>query len=218
MESQVLFFCTPPPQCSLLPRWRFQSSRGPARPAPCCSPENRTPFHSTPMNFFNVPFFPSVPCRPGTFFRLVTQRNRHHPPSHAPRKKQERPYHDDSTASRLLSEVKHHRAWLVLRWGTTLESQVLFFFHRPAVVLPAPAAGSDPPRLLLFRAPRGNPSYARGGSHPPRLPPHRPSSSPQNAPPFNTKPMNFFDHPVFSLRLLPPGRVFTPHKQAKRPR
>ena len=39
----------------------------------------------------------------------------------------ERPYHNDSTASRLLSEVKHCRAWLVLRWGTTLESQVLFF-------------------------------------------------------------------------------------------
>ena len=43
-------------------------------------------------------------------------------------REQERPYHDDSTASRLLSEVKHHRAWLVLRWGTTLESQVLFFY------------------------------------------------------------------------------------------
>ena len=42
---------------------------------------------------------------------------------------QERPYHNDSTASRLLSEVKHCRAWLVLRWGTTLESQVLFFCH-----------------------------------------------------------------------------------------
>ena len=41
--------------------------------------------------------------------------------------KQERPYHDDNTASRLLSEVKHHRARLVLRWGTTLESRVLFF-------------------------------------------------------------------------------------------
>ena len=40
---------------------------------------------------------------------------------------QERPYHDDSTASRLLSEVKHRRARLVLRWGTTLESRVLFF-------------------------------------------------------------------------------------------
>ena len=40
---------------------------------------------------------------------------------------QERPNHGDSTASRLLSEVKHHRAWLVLRWGTTLESWVLFF-------------------------------------------------------------------------------------------
>jgi hypothetical protein len=34
----------------------------------------------------------------------------------------------DSTASRPLSEVKHVRAWLVLRWGTTLESQVLFSF------------------------------------------------------------------------------------------
>ena len=40
---------------------------------------------------------------------------------------QERPYQDDSTASRLLSEVKHLRAWLVLRWGTTLEYRVLFF-------------------------------------------------------------------------------------------
>ncbi|KAL7450845.1 hypothetical protein ACHAWC_002697, partial [Mediolabrus comicus] len=40
----------------------------------------------------------------------------------------ERPYHSDSTASRLLSEVKHCRARLVLRWGTTLESLVLFFF------------------------------------------------------------------------------------------
>ena len=38
-----------------------------------------------------------------------------------------RPYQHDSTASRPLSEVKHVRAWLVLRWGTTLESQVLFF-------------------------------------------------------------------------------------------
>ena len=42
---------------------------------------------------------------------------------------QERPYHSDSTASRLLSEVKHCRARLVLRWGTTLESLVLFFCH-----------------------------------------------------------------------------------------
>ena len=41
---------------------------------------------------------------------------------------QERPYHSDSTASRLLSEVKHYRARLVLRWGTTLESLVLFFY------------------------------------------------------------------------------------------
>ena len=40
---------------------------------------------------------------------------------------QERPYQHDSTASSLLSEVKHVRARLVLRWGTTLESRVLFF-------------------------------------------------------------------------------------------
>ena len=40
----------------------------------------------------------------------------------------ERPYNDDSTASRLLSEVKHRLARLVLRWGTTLESLVLFSF------------------------------------------------------------------------------------------
>jgi len=40
---------------------------------------------------------------------------------------QERPYHSDSTASRLLSEVKHCRAQLVLQWGTMLESWVLFF-------------------------------------------------------------------------------------------
>ena len=40
---------------------------------------------------------------------------------------QERPYYSDSTASRLLSEVKHCQARLVLRWGTTLESLVLFF-------------------------------------------------------------------------------------------
>ena len=45
-----------------------------------------------------------------------------------PKVHQERPYHVESTASRLLSEVKQRRAWLVLRWGTTLESQVLFFF------------------------------------------------------------------------------------------
>jgi hypothetical protein len=42
---------------------------------------------------------------------------------------QERPYQHDSTASRLLSEVKHVRARLVLRWGTTLESRVLFFSY-----------------------------------------------------------------------------------------
>ena len=48
---------------------------------------------------------------------------------------EERPYHDDSTASRLLSEVKHRRARLVLRWGTTLESLVLFFFFIHIILL-----------------------------------------------------------------------------------
>ena len=40
---------------------------------------------------------------------------------------QEGPYRVDSTASRLLREVKQRRARLVLRWGTTLESRVFFF-------------------------------------------------------------------------------------------
>ena len=51
----------------------------------------------------------------------------------------ERPYQHDSTASRLLSEVKHARARLVLRWGTTLESRVLYsfflFFTHPLMPL-----------------------------------------------------------------------------------
>ena len=41
--------------------------------------------------------------------------------------KQERPYSNENTASRLLSEVKHCLVQLVLRWGTTLESWMLFF-------------------------------------------------------------------------------------------
>ena len=54
---------------------------------------------------------------------------------------QERPYNHDSTASRLLSEVKHGLAGLVLRWGTTLEYPVLFFSFFPLV-----------PSILLFYA------------------------------------------------------------------
>ena len=42
---------------------------------------------------------------------------------------QERPYHNKSTASRLLSEVKYCQALLVLQWGTMLESWVLFFLY-----------------------------------------------------------------------------------------
>ena len=71
--------------------------------------------------------------------------------------RQERPYHDDSTASRLLSEVKHRRAWLVLRWGTTLESQVLFFCyflqlctHNPSSLTSTPSYKSLP---LLYSFP-----------------------------------------------------------------
>ena len=48
--------------------------------------------------------------------------------------KQERPYNHDSTASRLLSEVKHDLARLVLRWGTTLEYLVLFFLHFTSIL------------------------------------------------------------------------------------
>ena len=40
---------------------------------------------------------------------------------------QERPNHNNSTASRLLSEVKYCQALLLLQWGTMLESKVLFF-------------------------------------------------------------------------------------------
>ena len=39
----------------------------------------------------------------------------------------EHTYHDDSTASRMLSEVKHHQAHLVLHWGTDLGYRVLLF-------------------------------------------------------------------------------------------
>ena len=65
---------------------------------------------------------------------------------------QERPYHDDSTASRLLSEVKHRRAQLVLRWGTTLESWVLFlpFSFFPHILLPPPSRQAACPLLILY--------------------------------------------------------------------
>ena len=38
-------------------------------------------------------------------------------------------HNHDSTASRLLSAVKHGMARLVLRWVTTLEFLVLFFYQ-----------------------------------------------------------------------------------------
>ena len=62
----------------------------------------------------------------------------------------ERPYQHDSTASRPLSEVKHVRAWLVLRWGTTLESQVLFSF-------PLLFSFSTPTPFFLYPAKRLQP-------------------------------------------------------------
>ena len=36
-----------------------------------------------------------------------------------------RPYHGETTGSRLISEVKHRRAWVVLGWVTTWEVRVL---------------------------------------------------------------------------------------------
>ena len=36
-----------------------------------------------------------------------------------------RPYHAEYTGSRLITEVKQRRAWLVLGWVTAWESQVL---------------------------------------------------------------------------------------------
>ena len=39
-----------------------------------------------------------------------------------------RPYHVENTGSRPISEVKQRRAWLVLRWVTTWEPQVLLAF------------------------------------------------------------------------------------------
>ena len=36
-----------------------------------------------------------------------------------------RPYHGEITGSRLISKVKHRRAWVVLGWVTTWEVRVL---------------------------------------------------------------------------------------------
>jgi hypothetical protein len=65
---------------------------------------------------------------------------------------QERPHHSDSTASRSLCEVKHCRAWLVLRWGTTLESRVLFFltFFSSLAMVARVAAKSRESAGVLF--------------------------------------------------------------------
>ena len=50
-------------------------------------------------------------------------------------KKHERPYNRENTASRSICEVKHVLVWIVVRWGTTREVQMLFFyfcFSKPA--------------------------------------------------------------------------------------
>ena len=44
-------------------------------------------------------------------------------------KKHERPYNRENTASRSICEVKHVLVWIVVRWGTTREVQMLFFFN-----------------------------------------------------------------------------------------
>ena len=41
----------------------------------------------------------------------------------------ERPYDRENTASRLICEVKHVPVWIVVRWGTTREVQMLFFYY-----------------------------------------------------------------------------------------
>ena len=39
-----------------------------------------------------------------------------------------RPFHGEITGSRLISKVKHRRAWVVLGWVTTWEVRVLYTF------------------------------------------------------------------------------------------
>ena len=62
-----------------------------------------------------------------------------------------RPYHGETTGSRLISEVKHRRAWVVLRWGTTWEVQVSAHLDLPILPL-SPMAHTilppSPPRDL----------------------------------------------------------------------
>ncbi|KAG8233044.1 hypothetical protein J437_LFUL004265 [Ladona fulva] len=41
----------------------------------------------------------------------------------------QRPYHDENTGSRPITEVQHRRAWLVLGWVTAWEHRVLLLFH-----------------------------------------------------------------------------------------
>ena len=123
---------------------------------------------------------------------------------------QERPYHDDSTASRLLSEVKHHRAWLVLRWGTTLESQVLFFLPLRPILRPLHRGFNYPscmPSSFFIPSTKDTNAEARPICRAPReglrvmqtpLTPHT-CSSPQKGPPFISHLWTFS-----TSRYLPP--------------
>ena len=71
-----------------------------------------------------------------------------------------RSYHGESTRSLPNSEVKHHWACSVLRWGTTRESQVMYVFatsqeHREVAQLVAqrvhaPKDGGSKPPLATF--------------------------------------------------------------------
>ena len=144
-------------------------------------------------------------------------------------KYQERPYHDDSTASRLLSEVKHHRAWLVLRWGTTLESQVLFFLPPRAILGPLHRGFKYPlcMRSSFFipstqdtnaeaspicRAPWEGLRVMQTSPTPPRSP-HL--LEPTKGPSFHSTPMNFFDLPIFASVYCCARDNFRAHKQLK---
>ena len=75
-----------------------------------------------------------------------------------------RSYHGESTGSHPNSEVKHHWACSVLRWGTTWESQVTYVLHF------AGARSDGPPRhhsagrasIIISEADPGAQAYLLG--------------------------------------------------------
>ena len=76
---------------------------------------------------------------------------------------QERPHHDESTASRLLREVNHHWAQLVLWSGTTLESSVLFFWLPETSMDMAIKCSSTAPCRFGFRDKQRSSILTSGG-------------------------------------------------------